>query len=181
MKKLLLVTLLTGGFITTSFASEPFLIRIDAKLGKYGVDKILTVISKENNIGINDIEINRGNCKAPKVSASQRAEYDKVKKIYKKLDDKFMKLAKESFKLEQAGYSGTKEKELIDIEEEKARLKSSKFFKKHKDLLDADLVFPQILKYGQKIQLRTGGFEGCDEILEVQINTDKGNYSYGFQ
>ncbi len=165
MKKLVLSAVLASACLGNAWAGDPLKIELS--------DSNIQFTSLADNITINNIVANRGNCKLKILTKEEREKigYDNIKAEYDRLDSEYNRLKAEYY----AAKENSEEEKRLQLAGREAYDKSVTYYSQHRKVLSHDLVLPVVMKFAQKLQIS----HNCGDILELQFTTDKGGFKYG--
>ncbi|GAA7609982.1 hypothetical protein HpMMM21_06230 [Helicobacter pylori] len=125
------------------------------------------ISSKADSVTIQGVKLNRGNCVVnfvPIREAFQQADIMARMGILQMLPQ-ITPISMQDFKDMASIYKGFNKKRLADMQNKISQLKQK-----------GVMMEPQTLKFGEKIE---GISQGCD-IIEAEIQTDKGSWTFNF-
>lgn len=173
MKKLVLSAVLVSVCLGNAWAGDPLKVEWGKEyISMFGNPLPIIKIVAKDDITINEILINRGNCEADILGKQERKNigYDKIKAEEDKLEAEVDRL-KALFSTKKT----MKEKQKLAYAYDAALDKKIKYRQDNTKILYHQLILPKTMKFAEKVQIRYS----CGDILELKITTDKGEFKYG--
>ncbi len=167
MKKVLLSALLVSSFLGNSWATEPLKVELATKKLKSGTPYQVVNIIASDDIIINDVTLNNGDCKIIK---GKQEDIDKLVALLVSFNDKeTAKILLMDIQLDM--YRGTKTYKKLSE-------KDKKIIDKAAATRSANFIYPLKMNAGDHKKL----FKplDCTELSEVQFVTNKGKFIHKF-